>query len=113
MSMLGNFTCCNPTRIRFDEHVPDVFAKEFAPCGPVVQFVCGGSSINKIGRYVQVRVLPEPCGEPLVEAPGVMPNPMVEQMNAGARLAREHGVDFILAVGGPFIDDAKAVAVAA
>lgn len=45
---------------------------------------------------------------------GVMPNPTVGNVNAGAKAAREHGCDFLVALGGGSVMDCtKAIAVMA
>lgn len=44
-------------------------------------------------------------GKTVVEFPGIMPNPTYEKVQEGARIAREEGVDFILAVGGGSVFD--------
>ena len=49
----------------------------------------------------------------IYECAGVEPNPKVTSVNEGARLCREHDVDFVLAVGGgSVIDCAKAICAA-
>ena len=54
----------------------------------------------------------EANGKEIFEDGGVMPNPTVEKLNEGVRIARENDVDFILAVGGgSCCDYAKAVSV--
>lgn len=40
------------------------------------------------------------AGKDVAEFAGIMPNPTYAKVQEGARLARERGVDFILAVGG-------------
>ena len=52
------------------------------------------------------------CGKEIFEVPGVMPNPTVEKLYEGCRIARDNKVDLILAVGGGSVCDyAKAVSV--
>ena len=54
------------------------------------------------------------CKKTVIEDAGVMPNPTVEKLYEGCRLARENAVDLILAVGGGSVCDyAKAVSVSA
>ena len=51
-------------------------------------------------------------GKEIFEDPGVMPNPTVEKLNEGCKIAKDNNVDFILAVGGGSVCDyAKAVSV--
>lgn len=110
--MLGNFTYQNPTKLIFGTDAMAMLADELKQYGPVVQLVYGGGSIKKNGIYDQVTAALEAAGKTIVEDGGVMPNPTVEKLYEGVRIARENHVDFILAVGGgSCIDYAKGVAV--
>lgn len=110
--MLGNFTYQNPTKLIFGTDAMAMLADELKQYGPVVQLVYGGGSIKKNGIYDQVTAALEAAGKTVVEDGGVMPNPTVEKLYEGVRVARENHVDFILAVGGgSCIDYAKGVAV--
>ena len=87
-------------------------AAELAPYGDTVQLVYGGGSIRRFGIYGQVIDVLRAAGKHIVEDSGVMPNPTIEKLREGTRIARENDVDFILAVGGgSCVDYAKAVAV--
>lgn len=110
--MLGNFTYQNPTKLIFGTDAMAMLADELKQYGSVVQLVYGGGSIKKNGIYDQVTAALEAAGKTVVEDGGVMPNPTVEKLYEGVRIARENHVDFILAVGGgSCIDYAKGVAV--
>lgn len=112
--MLGNFTYHNPTKLIFGQDAMDALAAELEAYGPNVQLVYGGGSIKRNGIYDQVVAALAAAGKNVVEDAGVMPNPTVEKLYEGARIARENHVDLILAVGGgSCIDYAKAVAVSA
>ena len=112
--MLGNFTYHNPTKLIFGQDAIDALAAELEAYGPNVQLVYGGGSIKRNGIYDQVVAALAAAGKNVVEDAGVMPNPTVEKLYEGARIARENYVDLILAVGGgSCIDYAKAVAVSA
>ncbi len=112
--MLGNFTYHNPTKLIFGADAMTSLAGELAAYGPVVQLVYGGGSIKRNGIYETVTEALAAAGKTVVEDAGVMPNPTVEKLREGARIARENDVDLILAVGGgSCIDYAKAVAVSA
>ena len=106
-----NFDYNTPTRLLFGrgkiERLPDV-AAEF---GKKVLLVYGGGSVKKLGIYDNVKTLLADCE--IYECAGVEPNPKVTSVNEGARLCREHDVDFVLAVGGgSVIDCAKAICAA-
>ena len=73
-----------------------------------------GGSIKKNGIYEQVVEVMNANGKTVEEDPGVMPNPTVEKLYEGCRIAKENQVDLILAVGGGSVCDyAKAVSVSA
>lgn len=110
--MLGNFTYHNPTKLIFGKNALASLAAELAPYGDTVQLVYGGGSIRRFGIYDQVIDALRAAGKHIVEDSGVMPNPTIEKLRKGTRIARENDVDFILAVGGgSCVDYAKAVAV--
>ena len=70
----------------------------------------GGGSIKKNGIYDKVISLLQASGKSVFEDGGVMPNPTVEKLYEGCKIARENKVDLILAVGGGSVCDyAKAV----
>ena len=110
--MLGNFTYHNPTKLIFGRDALASLAAELAPFGDTIQLVYGGGSIRRFGIYGQVINALRAAGKRIVEDSGVMPNPTIEKLREGTRIARENDVDFILAVGGgSCVDYAKAVAV--
>lgn len=112
--MLGNFTYHNPTRLHFGPESLNQLAGELANYGPRVQLIYGGGSIKKSGLYEQVIAILKEAGKEIFEDPGVMPNPTVEKLYEGCRIARENNVDLLLAVGGgSCCDYAKGVAVSA
>lgn len=110
--MLGNFTYCNPTKIHFGTDALTHLREELAKYGETVLLTYGGGSIKKSGLYDEVVQILNDCGKQIVELPGVMPNPTVEKLYEGCKLARENHVDLILAVGGGSVCDyAKALSV--
>ena len=112
--MLGNFSYCNPTKLYFGEDSLDCLREELPKYGENVMLVYGGGSIKRNGIYDQVVKLLDESGKNVFEDPGVMPNPTVEKLYEGCRIARENQVDLILAVGGGSVCDyAKAVSVSA
>ena len=112
--MLGNFTYANPTKLFFGDEAQKNLAKALMPFGKKVLLTYGGGSVKRNGVYDDVIAALKSAGKEVVELPGVMPNPTVEKLNEGVKVARENNVDFILAVGGgSTIDYAKAVSVSA
>lgn len=112
--MLGNFTYCNPTRVHFGEQSLDQLGAELAQYGSKVLLTYGGGSVKKSGLYDQILSILQDCGKQVFEVPGVMPNPTVEKLYEGCKVAKDNQVDLILAVGGGSVCDyAKAVSVSA
>ena len=109
--MQGNFSFHNPTRLHFGKESLAKLSEELQNYGPKVMLTYGGGSIKKNGIYDQVVAILKAAGKTIIEEPGVMPNPTIEKVHEGAKLAKEEKVDLILAVGGgSTCDYAKAVA---
>lgn len=112
--MQGNFFYYNPTKLYFGEQSLQYLKDELKNYGPTVMLCYGGGSIKKNGIYDQVVAILKAAGKTIIEDAGVMPNPTVEKLNEGAKMARENKVDLILAVGGgSTIDYAKGVSCSA
>jgi len=110
--MLGNFTYCNPTKLYFGEDSLSNLGTELKKYGQNVVLVYGGGSIKKNGIYDEVMAILREEGKNVAEIAGVMPNPTVEKLYEGVEIARNHKVDFLLAVGGGSVCDyTKAVSV--
>ena len=110
--MLGNFSFHNPTKLYFGEDSLKALNEELPKYGKKIQLIYGGGSIKKNGIYDQVVEILKANGKEIVEDSGVMPNPTVEKLREGTRIARENHVDLLLAVGGgSCCDYAKAVSV--
>lgn len=94
---------------------------ELSQYGERVLLVYGKSSIKRIpcgaegqSLYDHVLQVLRAAGKQVVELGGVSANPRYSELAEGARLAREHRVDLILAVGGgSVIDCAKGISCAA
>ena len=109
--MEGNFTFQNTTRVHFGKKALDKLAREVGNYGNKVMLTYGGGSIKRSGIYDQVVKILQESGKTIIEMPGVMPNPTIDKVLEGARLAKQEQVDLILAVGGgSTCDYAKAVA---
>ena len=110
--MLGNFSYINATKLYFGDDSLKYLNDELPKYGKTVQLIYGGGSIKKNGIYDDVVKILKDNGKTVVEDGGVMPNPTVEKLYEGIRLARENKVDLLLAVGGgSCCDYAKAVSV--
>ncbi|MDO5296251.1 MAG: iron-containing alcohol dehydrogenase [bacterium] len=111
--MLGNFSYMNATKLYFGEDSLQYLKDELPKYGPAVQLIYGGGSIKKNGIYDAVVEILKACGKTVVEDGGVMPNPTVEKLREGVKIARDNHTDLLLAVGGgSCCDYAKAVSVA-
>ena len=110
--MLGNFSYVNATKLYFGEDSLDFLNEELPKYGANVQLIYGGGSVKRNGIYDAVVGILKANGKNIVDDGGVMPNPTVEKLHEGVRIARENHVDLLLAVGGgSCCDYAKAVSV--
>ena len=110
--MLGNFSYMNATKLYFGEDSLSFLNEELPKYGSNVQLIYGGGSVKRNGIYDAVVEILKANGRNIVEDGGVMPNPTVEKLREGVKIARENHVDLLLAVGGgSCCDYAKAVSV--
>ena len=112
--MIGNFSYCNPTKLYFGEDSLQFLNDELPKYGAKVMLIYGGGSIKKNGIYDKIMAILSANGKTVFEDAGVMPNPTVEKLYEGCKIAKCNAVDLILAVGGGSVCDyAKAVSVSA
>ena len=112
--MLGNFIYSNPTKLYFGDEAQKNLVEALSGFGKKVMLTYGGGSIKRNGIYDDVIAALTAAGKEVVELSGVMPNPTVDKLIEGCKVARDNNVDFILAVGGgSTIDYTKAVSVSA
>lgn len=110
--MLGNFSYCNSTKLYFGDQALQNLNRELPKYGSRVVLIYGGGSIKTNGIYDQVMELLRANGKQVAEISGVMPNPTLAKLYEGIGIARAHGADLLLAVGGGSVCDyAKAVSV--
>lgn len=81
------------------------FGAELGEVGETVMLAYGGGSVKKNGVYDEMKALLTQAGKKVVDFSGIMSNPTYTKVQEGAALARERGVDFILAVGGGSVID--------
>ena len=107
-----DFNFVAPTKIYFGkekEKLVGMIAKEFGFRRTLL--VYGSSRVKISGLYQTVTDALKEHGIEFVELSGVRPNPTAEKAREGLRLAREFGVDSILAVGGgSVVDTCKSIA---
>lgn len=110
--MLGNFSYCNPTKLYFGDESLQYLNTELPKYGKNVVLIYGGGSVKKNGIYEEVVEILKANGKNIAEISGVMPNPTLEKLYEGIKIAKDHHVDLLLAVGGGSVCDyAKAVSV--
>ncbi len=110
--MLGNFAYCNPTKLYFGDESLKYLETELARYGENVVLIYGGGSVKKNGIYGEVTEILKKAAKNVAEISGVMPNPTLEKLYEGIKIARNHNPDLLLAVGGGSVCDyAKAVSV--
>ena len=107
-----NFTFYTPTRVLFGVgRIKEIGSEIKKSNVKKVLLVAGGGSIKKNGVYDTVIASLQEQGIDWVELWGVVPNPVLSKVMEGISLAKERGVDGVLAVGGgSVIDTAKAIA---
>ena len=110
--MLGNFSYKNATKLYFGDESLKYLNDELPKYGKNVQLIYGGGSIKKNGLYDKIVKILKDNGKEIFEDAGVMPNPTVDKLREGVKIARDNKVDLLLAVGGgSCCDYAKAVSV--
>lgn len=112
---MNKFTFSYPTKVYFGEGAAaDALKQELSRFGETVMLAYGGGSVKKSGVYDELKALLTEAGKKVVDFSGIMPNPTYAKVQAGAELAKEQHVDFILAVGGgSVIDCCKVISVQA
>ncbi|HSP48380.1 MAG TPA: iron-containing alcohol dehydrogenase [Clostridiaceae bacterium] len=111
---MRNFSFRNATRIIFGKGTENNVGEEILPYSSKVLLVYGGGSIKLSGLYDRVVESLRKSGIDFMELPGVKPNPRLELAIEGVRICKEHGIGFILSVGGGSAGDtAKAISAGA
>jgi alcohol dehydrogenase YqhD (iron-dependent ADH family) len=109
---MENFVAYNPVRLHFGKDCLSGLTTVLPIYGKRVLFVYGQGSIKKTGLYDEIRTYLDAIDATVVEFPGIRPNPIVEDVDAAARIGRDNKVDVILAVGGgSVIDSAKIISI--
>ena len=103
---MNNFIYQNQTKVYFGKgSVGDHLEAVLGNYGDTVMLAYGGGSIKSNGIYDEVMGILKAAGKRVVEFSGIMPNPTYTKALEGAKLAREHQIDLILAVGGGSVSD--------
>ena len=103
---MNNFIFENKTKVYFGKGgVKEYLGSLLEHYGDTVMLAYGGGSIKRNGVYDEVMGILKAEGKQVIEFSGIMPNPTYAKVQEGAKLAREHQVDLILAVGGGSVSD--------
>ena len=107
-----NFEFVSPTKIIFGKNTEENVGKILKDYNiKKVLLHYGMSSIHKTGLYDRVVKSLNSEGIQFVELGGVEPNPKIDMVRRGVNIAKEEGVELVLAVGGgSVIDSSKAIA---
>lgn len=103
---MNDFIYSYPTKVYFGEKAAaKALPGELGKAGKVVMLAYGGGSVKRSGIYDEICGYLKEAGKEIVDFSGIMPNPTYKKVQEGAALAKEKGVDFILAVGGGSVID--------
>ena len=103
---MNAFTYSYPVKVYFgDGAARSSLPAELAKVGKTVMLAYGGGSIKRVGIYDEMIGILKDAGKDIVDFSGIMSYPTYAKVQEGARIARERGVDFILAVGGGSVID--------
>ncbi|MDE6377599.1 MAG: iron-containing alcohol dehydrogenase, partial [Duncaniella sp.] len=109
---MNNFTYITPTRYQFGRGAENEVGRLARAEGMTnVLLVWGKGSVVRSGLLDRVKASLDAEGIRYTDLSGIQPNPMDDKVYEGIALAREKGVDGVIAVGGgSAIDTAKAIA---
>lgn len=112
---MNDFTYYNPTKIEFGRGKEEHIGQYIKEAGiESVLLVYGVGSIKKIGLYDRTINSLQKNGIVYQELDGIISNPLLSRVNDGIKIAKEHRLQAILAVGGGSVaDSAKAIAAGA
>lgn len=110
-----DFIFHNPTKIIFGRGRETQIGEELGRAGMKrVLFLYGKNSIKQSGLFDRITESLRHNDIDYIEFGGVTPNPLLAHTRQGIELARQKGVEAVLAVGGgSVLDEAKAIAVGA
>ena len=109
---MQSFVYSYPTKVYFGQGAArQALEAELSHYGPNVLLAYGGGSVKRTGVYDALVAQLKAAGKTVTDFGGIMSNPTYAKVQEAAKLAREHNIDLILAVGGgSVIDCCKIVA---
>jgi alcohol dehydrogenase len=114
-TMKMSFDCFMPTRIIFGPgRLKELATMSYLPGKRALIVMGAGQSMRKHGYLDRVVGYLKQNGVEVVIFDKILPNPLVEHVMEGAKVARENKCDFIIGLGGGSpIDSSKSIAVMA
>ena len=103
---MRDFTFSVPTKVYFGPDQRRHLGAEVARWGHRCLVVTGGGSVRASGLLDEVMAELHGANVETFELPGIEPNPRIESVREGVRIAEDNGVDVVLAVGGGSVMDA-------
>lgn len=109
---MHNFNLHLETKVFFGKGVIENLGSEIKKYGSKILLCYGGGSIKRNGIYNDVVRELKNASLTFVEHSGISPNPTLDEVKVGIKLAKNEACDFILGVGGgSTIDCSKAISV--
>lgn len=103
---MNDFVYSYPVKVYFGtDAAKKAIFQELDKYGNKVMLAYGGGSVKRSGVYDAVTEMLKEAGKEIVDFSGIMPNPTYAKVQEGAKMVREKGIDFILAVGGGSVID--------
>jgi len=110
---MENFITYNPTKLYFGKNILEKLPDEVQNLGKKALLITGKGSVKKFGYLDQTQSLLEKSGVEIIHFENIKPNPTLKDAEKAVALAKEHQIDFVVALGGgSVIDTAKMVALA-
>ncbi|MCI8510645.1 MAG: iron-containing alcohol dehydrogenase [Lachnospiraceae bacterium] len=110
---MKNFQFYTPTKIYFGTDAESYIGRDLKARGVErVLLVYGGGSVKKSGLFDKVAKSLAEEKITYTELGGVEPNPKIDKVYEGMELVKQHGIRFLLAVGGgSVIDTCKSISI--
>jgi alcohol dehydrogenase YqhD (iron-dependent ADH family) len=110
VNRMESFEFSSPTKIIFGKGTEERTGEEVKLYSSKILFLYGTGSIKKTGLYDRIAASLKKSDVEFIELSGVQPNPRLKLVEEGIGTCKEHGIGFVLAVGGgSVIDSAKAI----
>ncbi len=109
---MKNFIAYNPVKLHFGKGVTNNLGAVTAEYGKKVLLVIGRNSAKSLGYHQLISNDLKKAGLEVIDFSGIRPNPLASDVDRAVALAREKGVEVIVALGGgSVIDSAKIMSV--